>query len=249
MNPTTTYYNGLDMPTSGMTCQPDTTCTGTTGVLFTWVSSTASNGGFSQNGIIWNGGSGSLCSPGPCPPGHTIPPQSWGMFYTYCFVCSGSSAQYYGDVVNPPSGWSMADHIYYTEAVYPSKGEFAYQFTDVSCFFCGSTVNVWVCYTQLNSQFTGVVGGINEGGSGTYKYISVTSIDLFAQVSSNNQRNYGSGHAYDSGSPSSDQIRVSGTNQFQLGFGNVAGQHYSNGYQLWSGSGTGGLEHFPPDKC
>jgi hypothetical protein len=169
MNPTTTYYNGVDMPTSGAV-RARGGCTQTTGALSTWVSSsnTGTGGGFAQNGIIWNGGSSYYCTPGPCPPGHTIPPQTWEMFYTYCFVCSGSNQKYYGDVVNMPSGWSAGDHIYYTIAVYPSKGEYSFRFTDVSC---SSWTQVNVCYTQVNGQFTGSVGGINEGGSGTYGYV------------------------------------------------------------------------------
>jgi hypothetical protein len=39
------------------------------------------------------------------------------------------------------------------------------------------------------------------------------------------------------------------TNQFDLGFDWLAGHHYYGGYELWSGSGSGGIEYFPTDLC
>jgi hypothetical protein len=103
-----------------------------------------------------------------------------------------------------------------------------------------------------SKDFIGTLGGINENPltTGSFFVAKVTSIDLFAQSTSNNQRSYGPGNVYVLGSaPSSDLLYISGQDQYTLGFGVVHGVHYTPPTELWTGSGTGSLEYFPPDKC
>jgi len=230
------------MPTWGGACLGNV-CMATTNTLATFVDSYNSGAGWAQVGIIWNGLSSYYCTPGPCPPGHTIPPTSWGYFYTY-----SPGVSYYGDVVSVPSAWKYTDYVYYTEAVYTAKGEYSFRFTDTSQ--SGSYVQVSVCNTALNGLFHGTVAGANEGGTtGTYSGVYVRSITLYDQVLSSNQRNYGAGSVGDSSSPSTDHLYYWGTNIYDLGFMNY-GSHPQNGQQLWSSSGSlSGTQYLPSDGC
>ena len=229
------------MPTSGGVCQ--SSCTSTTAAFSTWDGAFNAVSGFAQEGIVWNGQSSYYCTVGPCPPGHTIPPQTWGFFYTYKL-----NGIYYGDTVAFPSGWSYTDHMYYTIAVYTAKGEYAFRFSDVGK---PTSIQVNVCNVAFSGLFSGQIDGYNEqqSPSGTYSGVYISTIDLYDQVLTGNHRSYGPGYVTDLSSPSKDHIYLYGTNQYSLGFVNGSGwTHYSNGYQLWSGSGSpGGTEYFPTD--
>src|SRR5271154_5985463 len=92
MTPTTSTWDGDEMPTSAMTYS-----TAPSGVAIPyWVGSPNANEGFGQNGIEYNG----LSSPLGMPNGsHSIPANSWGIWWTYCSTCTTGGGNYYGDVV------------------------------------------------------------------------------------------------------------------------------------------------------
>ncbi len=234
MIPTVSQYDAVEMPAAGMHW---TTAPSGTSILF-WVSSTTTGGNFAQNGYVYNGLSAYLC----IADGSTcIPPNSWGMFYTYTV-----SGVYHGNGVLPPSGWNAGHNIYFSIAVYPSKGEFSFQFDDKSR---GQATIVGVCHAGISGRFQGNVGALSEdGNTGSFGNIYVDRLALWDEVLSTSQRNSGNTNAYaEQTPPSSDLIYIYTANVAQLGF-NI-GTHYASGTRLWNGNFYSGLEDVPPDVC
>ena len=91
MEPTTTEYGSIEMPTKGM--HWSTAPNGA--AVFFFVSSTTTDGVFAQEGYVYNGLNAYLAVVN----GSTvIPPHSWGMFWTYYKPGVG----YVGNMVLPP---------------------------------------------------------------------------------------------------------------------------------------------------
>lgn len=227
MSPSYSTYDAVEMPTAGMHWTTPPSGSG----WFFWVSSTTQGGNFAQDGYVYNGDNAYLCISGGS---DCIPPNSWGMFWTYI---DGST--YIGNGVPAPSGWNAGDHIYFSIAVYPSKGEMSFQFTDTTV---GDTLYVWVCGdSAISGQFTGGVGGISEGGSSaSFGNIYVDQATLWAESISTGQRVTGNVNVYSTtDAPSNALIYVypsSAFGEFQVGFNQ--GTHYSSGQILFSGSDT-----------
>lgn len=232
MQPTTSQYDSIEMPTQGMYGSTNQV------VVCFWESSTTTDGVFVQNGYVYNGLDTSYkLSYGTI----SIPPHSWGMFWTYY----KSGVGYQGDFVLPPSGWQASHRIYYSIAVYPSSGYVSFMFTNSNT---GTAVLVKAA-PPVSGKLLGNVGSIAEPIAWTagtdFDKIYVDRIALWAQVISTGIRNCGPAYVYDSSSPSSVLIYVYAPNIVKLGFS--GGTHYPGGYQLWSSTYSSGNELVPPD--
>ncbi len=230
MEPTTTEYDSVEMPTKGMywTKTPNDV------VVFFFVSSTTTDNVFVQNGYVYNGLNTYLSISG----GTTaIPPHSWGMFWTY-----HNSNGYVGDGVLPLPGWEASQDIYFSIAVYTSSGTLSFMFTNSNLGeYIGRKIS-GVAY----GRFSGRVGGIAESSETSgFGNIYVDHVALWAQVLSTDKRNSGVTYVYDSHSPSSVLIHIYVANDVQLGFN--TGTHYSDGTTLWSITFSAGNEYVPPD--
>ncbi|MHB8568557.1 MAG: hypothetical protein ACYC7D_01500 [Nitrososphaerales archaeon] len=242
MMPTTTYYDGTLMTTKGL----DWSSAPSQYISF-WESSNSTANGFVQNGIAYNGGTNTVCTGNGTV---CLGSGKWALFFEYCFNCNPTTGTYYGNFVTPPSGWKATDTVYYSIAVYTTKGEYSFEFNDVTQ---SSTIYEKACWTPLLGEFGGNVGGIDESGSSSgYGNIYLNHMTLYAQASFNNAKNYGDGYTFYSGtSPSGDITYLYAANDGLIGFNSaIGGSHYTQNNQvLWYGSGTSSLQNFPKDQC
>ena len=243
MSPYYSEYDSVEMPTAGMHWSAPTL----NAWISFWVSSTTTDGFFVQNGYIYNGYSFSLRIVDDL---HTIPPNSWAMFWTYY---DPVERRCHGDVVPPLSDWSAGDHIYFSIAVYPSQKTISFMFTDLSrCQVSGDAlvclaIVVKVLGVSFSGRLSGNVGGIAESDIivANFGSIYVDQAALWAQDIARGGRNCGNAYVYDTGdSPSNVLVYVYGADIFQLGFNQ--GYHYSAGTQLWSANLVLGTELVPP---
>lgn len=161
-----------------------------------FVCSTTTDGVFAQNGYIYNGLDAYLSISGGST---TIPPHSWGMFWTYYKPNVG----YVGDGVLPPSGWGAYHDIYFSIAVYPSSGTLSFMFTNLG-EYVGKKVS-GVAYGRFSGRVGGIVESDRTSGFGN---IYVDHIATWAQVISAGRRNSGSTYVYDVQSPSAVLIYI-----------------------------------------
>ncbi len=234
MQPSYSSYQGVMMTMDGLhyAVPPQDTS-----VSF-WVSSTTTGGNFAQDGIGYNGG-GYLCNIA-CPPSPVTSPDSWYLFWTYT-----SNGQYYGENFAAPSNWQPTDNYSFSIGAYPGKGELNFLFTDISR---GQSASVTVCNAQVSGNFTGNVGGLMEGGSGTFGDIYASNVTLWAQNFSSGQMNTGNTYSYaTSDAPQNGTIDVLRPNLANVGFS--GGTNYAGGVQLWTENSSYAEQYAAPDEC
>jgi hypothetical protein len=242
ISPTTTQYDGIEMPTSSTSYS--TAPSGTAPSL--WVGAYNSAEGFAQNGILpYNGLSSAVSFIGST----TIPSGGWGLWYEYCATCQNSaSGTYYGDGITSLSGWSSSDNIYYSVATYPSDGEYSFLWTDSSN---SKSVGVTVCsISTISGTFAGSVWGSWESGQSQttgWGNVHVSGMALWAEVTSSGVRNEGGGIVYNNAAP--DTILSANTSANEQGVGWNTGTNHNNGVTLWTGTTTGSNQYLPSNNC